>query len=389
MAGRFRFNSRAPLQASNTRHFILEELFDTIYSMLRYKIPVEHKPNSHFPPKFLSFPFNTTTFEHPVGEFQKSSGISAHLRNVEHTTYRVPANRLKSSVLPPLVIIVALTPRSRRAAAATLNLPRGNSEGSVVRVAGAGQHFSSDNKPPEANASLDLQGDACETNPRLRIRFNVCECPRNSHSHSFACYIKYVLKTRVFCGFEARSRPRRHCTIPATSHSTNSIPRSSYPDWVCAPNRRVKSTSPADSTQAHPRKLASGCSRRQLVHGVNQPSRRVPTGTVSNYGAPECAAARSPWREVRAEWDRSAVWRYWRGREGGRIAGGVGGTRLDAGTALLRNSQLRLERPTTRLGSHAVLQLVARGLRTQVSRQTDVGLASLWCEHEDDIALAA
>ncbi|KAJ7183031.1 hypothetical protein C8R43DRAFT_1145713 [Mycena crocata] len=143
MAGRFRFNSRAPLQASNTRHFILEELFDTIYSMLRYKIPVEHKLNSHFPPKFFSFPFNTTTFDHSVVGFHKVSGISAHLRTVEYTTYRVPANRLKSS------------------AAATLNLPRGNNEDSVVRVAGAGQHFSSDNKPPEANASLDLQGDAC------------------------------------------------------------------------------------------------------------------------------------------------------------------------------------------------------------------------------------
>ncbi|KAJ7183032.1 hypothetical protein C8R43DRAFT_1116667 [Mycena crocata] len=140
--------------------------------------------------------------------------------------------------------------------------------------------------------------------------------------------------------------------------------------------------------QAHPRKVASACSRRQLVHGVTQPSRRVPTGTVSNYGAPECAAARSSWREVRVEWHRSAVWRYWTGRGRGRIAGGVGGTRLDAGTALLRNSQRRLERPTTRLGSHAVLQLSASGLRTHVSRQTDVGLASLWCGHEDDIALA-
>ncbi|KAJ7183018.1 hypothetical protein C8R43DRAFT_1116626 [Mycena crocata] len=102
MAGRFRFNSRAPLQASNTRHFILEELFDTVYSMLRYKIPVEHKLNSHFPPKFFSFSFlNTTTFDHSVGEFQKASGISAHLRTVEHTAYRVPANRLKSSGMSP------------------------------------------------------------------------------------------------------------------------------------------------------------------------------------------------------------------------------------------------------------------------------------------------
>ncbi|KAJ7183038.1 hypothetical protein C8R43DRAFT_1229231 [Mycena crocata] len=149
MAGRFRFNSRAPLQASNTRHFILEELFDTIYPMLRYKIPVEDKLNSHFPPKFFSF-LNTTTFDHSVVAFQKASGISAHLRNLEHTTYRVPATGLKAQ---------------KKAAggqpAATLNLPRGNNEDSVVRVAGAGQHFSSDIKPPEANASLDLQGDAC------------------------------------------------------------------------------------------------------------------------------------------------------------------------------------------------------------------------------------